>query len=163
MVGEDSSPPSAFSSQQSINQVLPVLHLGWNTPLKVSSGCAGPPSPIAQVGITDNLPLYLCRRHHKELPYLLDQTSLSNCRRTLGRAKWNSRHSRILAAANIQVAYAHENKPRPQMAILNEYTWWVQERTLSREVPHFLRHRGRSLCEIENKETDWKCRVGTAL
>ena len=95
MVGEDSSFPSAFPSQQSINQVLPVLHLGWNTPLKVSSGCAGPPSPIAQVGITDNLPLYLCRRHHKELPYLLDQTPLSNCRHTLGRAKWNSRRSRI--------------------------------------------------------------------
>ena len=40
---------SPSSSQQSINQGLPVLHLSWSTPLRVSSGCAGPPSPTAPV------------------------------------------------------------------------------------------------------------------
>ena len=38
MVGEDFS-----------NQGLPVLHLGWSSPLRVSSGCAGPPSQTAPV------------------------------------------------------------------------------------------------------------------
>ena len=41
--------PPASSSQRSSNQGLPVLHLGWSTPLRVSSGCAGPPSPTAPV------------------------------------------------------------------------------------------------------------------
>ena len=34
------------SSQKSSNQGLPVLYPGWSTPLRVSSGCAGPPSPL---------------------------------------------------------------------------------------------------------------------
>ena len=45
-----------------------------------------------------------CETSH--IPYLLDQTPLSNCRRTSGRAERNSRRSRILAAANIRVAHA---------------------------------------------------------
>ena len=37
--------PSSLLSQWSSNQRLPVLHPSWSTPLRVSSGCAGPPSP----------------------------------------------------------------------------------------------------------------------
>ena len=39
----------ASTSQRSSNQGLPVLHLGWSAPLRMSSGCAGPPSPTAPV------------------------------------------------------------------------------------------------------------------
>ena len=46
---EDCSSLPASSSQQSSNQGLPVLHLGWSTPTRMSSGCAGPPSPTAPV------------------------------------------------------------------------------------------------------------------
>ena len=38
-------PPFSLLSQWSSNQRLPVLHPSWSTPLRVSSGCAGPPSP----------------------------------------------------------------------------------------------------------------------
>ena len=44
------------------------------------------------------------------IPYLLDQTPLSNCHRTSGHAEQNSRRSRILATANIQVAHAHREQ-----------------------------------------------------
>ena len=37
------------SSQCFGNQELPVLHPSWSAPLRVSSGCAQPPSPIAPV------------------------------------------------------------------------------------------------------------------
>ena len=40
-VGEDFSSLPASSSQQSSNQGLPVLHLGWSAPLRMSSGCGG--------------------------------------------------------------------------------------------------------------------------
>ena len=39
----------ASSSQWSSNQGLPVLQFGWIAPLKMSSGCAGPPSVTAPV------------------------------------------------------------------------------------------------------------------
>ena len=48
-VGEDCSSLPASSSQWSSNQGLPVLHPGWSASLRVSSGCAGPPSPTAPV------------------------------------------------------------------------------------------------------------------
>ena len=43
------------------------------------------------------------------LPYLFDQTPLSNCRCTSGRVERSSCRSRILAAANIRVLHAHVN------------------------------------------------------
>ena len=46
------------------------------------------------------IPTYM---HHKfwHLPYSLDQTPLSNSRRTSGSAEQNSRHSRIVAAPRL--------------------------------------------------------------
>ena len=48
-VSEDYSHLCASSSQRSSYQGHPVLHLGWSAPLRVSSGCAGSPSPTAPV------------------------------------------------------------------------------------------------------------------
>ena len=99
------------------------------------------------------------------VPYLLDQTDLnysllSNCRHTFWRAERNSCCSQILATANIRVAHAHVNKAR----VLNGNIKWVYTMgtRMSREVWGMEgNHRVKSL--EENKETDWRCRVGTAL
>ena len=48
-VDEHCSSLPASSSQWSSNQGLPVLHLGWSAPLRVSSEYARPPSPTAPV------------------------------------------------------------------------------------------------------------------
>ena len=48
-VGVDCSSLPGSLSQQSSNQGLPVLHPSWSAPLRVSSGCAVPPSPTAPV------------------------------------------------------------------------------------------------------------------
>ena len=92
------------------------------------------------------------------IPYLLDQTSLSNCHRTSGHAEQNSRRSRILATANIRVAHAHhEQTSCLKWCVSNgnikwAYTICIQESTLSREVRHLLRYGGRSSCEIVERK-----------
>ena len=48
-VGKDCSSLPVSSSQQSSKQGLPFLHLSWSGPLRISSGCAGPPTPTAPV------------------------------------------------------------------------------------------------------------------
>ena len=58
-----------------------------------------------------------------------------------GRQEKNSCRSQILAVANIQVAYAHVNKPRARMAISNEYTIGTRTHTVQRSSA-FLRRRG---------------------
>ena len=88
---------------------------------------------------------------NRYIPYLLDQSPLSNCRHTSGRAERNSCRSQILAVANIQVAYAHVNKPRARMAISNEYTIGTRTHTVQRSSA-FLRRRGRSSCEIVGRK-----------
>ena len=68
--------------------------------------------------------------------------------------------SRIPAAANIRVAHAHVNNLVSRMARV--YAIGTRTHTAKR-ISAILRHGGRSSCEIENEETDWKCHVGTAL
>ena len=93
---------------------------------------------------------------------MLDQTPLSNCRRTSGRAERNSRRSQILAMANIQVAHAHMNNLVSRMAR-------VRDRYKNARCPEKFSifggtegdHHVKSL--EENEETDWRCRVGTTL
>ena len=51
------------------------------------------------------------------IPYLLDQTPLSNRSRTFGYAERNSGHSRIVAVATLLVARAHVNKPHDSIAM----------------------------------------------
>ena len=48
-VGEGHSSLPASSSQWPSNQGIPVLHLSWSVPLRVSSRCVGPFSPTAPV------------------------------------------------------------------------------------------------------------------
>ena len=56
-VGEDSSILSASLSLQSSNQGLPDLRLSWSALLKVWSGYAGPPSPVAPVHCHSSAPM----------------------------------------------------------------------------------------------------------
>ena len=92
------------------------------------------------------------------LPYLLDQTPLSNCCHTSGHAVRNSCRSRILTAASIRVAHAHVNKPRARMTISKS----IHDRYKNTGCPEKFcifggtegDHHVKSL--EENEETDWR-------
>ena len=91
---------------------------------------------------------------------------LSNCRHTSGHAEWNSRRSRILAAANNRVAHAQVNKPhvsngKYQTSKHDRYKNACCLETFSIFWVTKGNQRVNSL--EENEGTDWRCRVGTAL
>ena len=75
-------------------------------------------------------------------------------------AEWNSRRSRILAAANIRVAHAHVNKPRAQMAISNEYMIGTRTHAVQRSSTIF---EARRAIIVWNHWKKTRKRIGSAV